>query len=191
MARLRRKHSSEAVAQRVGIARKTLSRVEQGDPAVALGVYARVMQALRLEDDFATLAADDPLGRKLQDASLTPKRRAPKRSGTALRQKDKESSSIPSKSEDDVVGIGPNLFPDPQVGTGSKPIREDLGRLSVFVTIWPTGIGRENGSGARCAYYSIQVRLQSRCNRLPQFAIREDNPSIRFRRVFPQGGATS
>jgi len=29
----------------------------------------------------------------------------------------------------------------------------------VFVTIWPTGIGRENGSGARCAYYSIQVRL--------------------------------
>jgi transcriptional regulator with XRE-family HTH domain len=92
MARLRRKYSSEAVAQRVGIARKTLSRVEQGDPAVALGIYARVMQALRLEDDFATLAADDPLGRKLQDASLTPKRRAPKRSGTALRQEDKESS---------------------------------------------------------------------------------------------------
>jgi transcriptional regulator with XRE-family HTH domain len=67
------------VAQRAGISRKTLSKVEQGDPAVALGIYARVMQVLRLEGDLQRLAADDSLGRKLQDANLTPKRRAPKR----------------------------------------------------------------------------------------------------------------
>lgn len=72
MARLRRSHSAETVAQRAGITRNTLSRVERGDPAVSLGIYARVLQALRLENDLATIAADDVLGRKLQDADLEP-----------------------------------------------------------------------------------------------------------------------
>jgi transcriptional regulator with XRE-family HTH domain len=80
LARLRRKYSAETVAQRAGITRRTLSKAEQGDPAVALGVYARIMQVLRLENDLAQLAADDELGRKLQDAKITPKRRASKRS---------------------------------------------------------------------------------------------------------------
>ena len=79
LARLRRKFSAETVAQRAGISRKTVYRVEQGDPAVALGIYARVMQVLRLEQDLAALAADDELGRKLQDAALMPRQRAPKR----------------------------------------------------------------------------------------------------------------
>ena len=80
LARLRRKYSAETVAQRAGITRRTLSKVEQGDPTVAFGTYVRVMQVLRLEDDLAQLAVDDVLGRKLQDAGLTPKRRAPKKS---------------------------------------------------------------------------------------------------------------
>lgn len=80
LARLRRKYSAETVAQRAGITRTTLSKAERGDPGVALGVYARVMQVLRLEDDLALLAVDDELGRKLQDAGITPKLRSPKRS---------------------------------------------------------------------------------------------------------------
>ena len=83
LARLRRKFSAETVAQRAGITRRTLSKVEQGDPAVALGVYARVMQVLRLEDDLALLAKDDELGRKLQDAGILAKLRAPKRVSAA------------------------------------------------------------------------------------------------------------
>lgn len=79
LARLRRKYSAETVAQRAGITRRTLSKVEQGDAGVALGVYARVMQVLRLENDLAQLGVDDVLGRKLQDAGLMPKLRAPKR----------------------------------------------------------------------------------------------------------------
>ena len=78
-ARLRRSYSSETVAQRAGIARKTLYRVERGDPGVAFGIYARVLQALRLDSDLGAIAADDALGRKLQDAKLKPKSRAPKR----------------------------------------------------------------------------------------------------------------
>ncbi len=83
LARLRRKYSAETVAQRAGITRRTLSKVEQGDPAVALGVYARVMQVLRLEDDLELLGKDDELGRKLQDAGITVKLRSPKRVAVA------------------------------------------------------------------------------------------------------------
>lgn len=71
------------VAERAGMTRKTLYRVERGDPAVALGIYARVLQALRLENDLALVAADDVLGRKLQDLNLEPKSRAPKREVSA------------------------------------------------------------------------------------------------------------
>jgi len=83
LARLRRRFPAEMVAQRAGISRKTLYRAEQGDPAVALGIYARVLQVLRLEQDLEHLAADDELGRKLQDAGLTPGRRAPRRKQAA------------------------------------------------------------------------------------------------------------
>jgi transcriptional regulator with XRE-family HTH domain len=83
LARLRRKFSAETVAQRAGISRKTLYRVEQGDPAVSLGIYARVLQVLRLEQDLALLAGDDELGRKLLDAELIPKQRAPRRQAGA------------------------------------------------------------------------------------------------------------
>ena len=79
LARLRRKFSADSVAQRAGITRRTLYKVEQGDPGVALGVYARVMQVLRLEGDLSHLAVDDVLGRKLQDAGIMSKRRAPKK----------------------------------------------------------------------------------------------------------------
>src|ERR1035441_6905215 len=99
-ARLRRAYSSETVAQRAGIARKTLYRVERGDPAVALGIYARVLQGLRLENDLASIAADDALGRKLQDAGLEPKRRAPKQSRPANRPDEEKSRTAAKRSED-------------------------------------------------------------------------------------------
>jgi len=78
-ARLRRAYPAEAVAQRAGITRATLMRVERGDPAVALGIYARVLQALGLESDLDHIATDDELGRKLQDAELGERARAPRR----------------------------------------------------------------------------------------------------------------
>jgi transcriptional regulator with XRE-family HTH domain len=80
---LRRANSVETIAERASISRKTLYRVERGDPAVALGIYARVLQALRLENDLAAVAADDVLGRKLQDLNLEPKSRAPRRKKSA------------------------------------------------------------------------------------------------------------
>lgn len=100
-ARLRRAYSAEIIAQRAGITRKTLHRVERGDPAVALGIYARVLQALRLENDLATIALDDELGRKLQDASLGPSRRAPRRpSRTATPSDGPKPTKIRKHSKD-------------------------------------------------------------------------------------------
>lgn len=81
-ARLRRRFSAQTVAERSGISRRTLQRAERGDPAVAIGIYARVLQALGLVDDLATLARDDELGRRLQDLQLPMRRRAPRRAKT-------------------------------------------------------------------------------------------------------------
>jgi transcriptional regulator with XRE-family HTH domain len=82
-ARLRRAYTAETIAQRAGITRKTLGRVEQGDPAVSLGVYARVLQALGLDADLANVARDDELGRRLQDLGLKQPRRAPRKKSRA------------------------------------------------------------------------------------------------------------
>ena len=45
-ARLRRKLTSELVAERAGISRATLVSIEKGSPSVAMGCYAAVLHAL-------------------------------------------------------------------------------------------------------------------------------------------------
>lgn len=76
LARLRRKLSATTVAARAGISRTTLMHAERGDARVTLGTYFRVMSTLGLEQDFNALAADDVVGRKLQDLGLAPAPRA-------------------------------------------------------------------------------------------------------------------
>jgi transcriptional regulator with XRE-family HTH domain len=70
LARLRRKLSNAVVAQRAGISRTSLYKVEAGNPGATIGMYLRVMTVLGLETDINTLAADDKVGRKLQDLAL-------------------------------------------------------------------------------------------------------------------------
>ncbi len=78
-ARLRRDLSSKQVAERAGISRGTLIKIEKGDEGVALGYYFRVLAVLGLDKDLLSVAKDDELGRALQDAKLTPRERATKR----------------------------------------------------------------------------------------------------------------
>jgi len=79
LARLRRRLSAELVAQRAGISRATLHKIEKGEPTVAMGSYFMVLNVLGLEEEVEQLAADDEFGRRLQDLGMKTARRAPKR----------------------------------------------------------------------------------------------------------------
>ncbi|MFT3946114.1 MAG: helix-turn-helix transcriptional regulator [Agriterribacter sp.] len=79
LARLRRKLSTAQVAERANVSRPTLLSIEKGQSSVAIGSYAQVLFVLNLEKDLLKVANDDVLGRKLQDADLGVKERAPKR----------------------------------------------------------------------------------------------------------------
>lgn len=78
LARLRRGFSMELVADRAGMSRTTLRSVEQGSASASMGSYANVLHVLGLHEDLGEVGADDELGRKLQDAELAERQRAPK-----------------------------------------------------------------------------------------------------------------
>ena len=79
LARLRRKYSTQQVSERENISRPTLLSIERGSPTVSIGAYVKVLMVLGLEKDIDKVAKDDDLGRKLQDANLIIKERAPKK----------------------------------------------------------------------------------------------------------------
>ncbi len=65
LARLRRKITTTMLAERAGMTRTTLRKVENGDSGVTLGAYASVLFCLGLEKDILLIGKDDPLGRRL------------------------------------------------------------------------------------------------------------------------------
>lgn len=80
LARLRRRITTTMLAERAGMGRVTLRKVENGESAVTLGAYASVLFCLGLEKDLLFIGKEDPLGRRLQDTDLThPKKRVTKR----------------------------------------------------------------------------------------------------------------
>ncbi len=80
LARLRRRLSSQLVADRAGISRQTLTAIEKGSSTVSIGSYAAVLHALNNRDkDLLLVAKDDEVGRKLQDLDLPTRKRAPRK----------------------------------------------------------------------------------------------------------------
>ena len=79
LARLRRKLSTQQVAERAGISRSTLWLIEKGTPSVAMGAYLQILFVMGLEKNLLSMANDDVFGRKLQDADLLVKKRATKK----------------------------------------------------------------------------------------------------------------
>lgn len=79
LARLRRKLSTQQISERAGISRTTLYEIERGKSTVSMNNFIKVLSVLGLAEDLLNVAKDDELGRKLQDANLIVKERAPKR----------------------------------------------------------------------------------------------------------------
>ncbi len=79
LARLRRKLTTAQVAERASIGRKTLYSIELGSPSVSMGNYLQVLFVLGLQNDIVNVAANDTLGRKLQDAGMVINKRGTKR----------------------------------------------------------------------------------------------------------------
>jgi transcriptional regulator with XRE-family HTH domain len=76
---LRRKISTLQVAERAGLNRTTLRNIEKGSPRVEIGSYCQVLFVLGVAEDLPKIATDDEPGRRLQDAELVVKKRAPGR----------------------------------------------------------------------------------------------------------------
>jgi transcriptional regulator with XRE-family HTH domain len=82
VARLRRRIPMALLAQRASISRTTLSKIEDGNPQVSLGLYAIVLYLLGLLDRLAELAdmRNDEQGLMLDEEQLPQRiRSSPKR----------------------------------------------------------------------------------------------------------------
>ena len=76
LARLRRDLSSAQVAERAGVARTTLVRLEHGDDGISLASLLKILFVLGLEADLEAVSRDDAMGRRLQDLGLLERKRS-------------------------------------------------------------------------------------------------------------------
>jgi transcriptional regulator with XRE-family HTH domain len=79
-ARSKRRLPMRIVAERAGISRATLQRVERGDPGVGAGIHASVLHALGLLADLDAVAHPlyDEIGQAHSDAATPRRARLPR-----------------------------------------------------------------------------------------------------------------
>lgn len=69
-ARKRRKIPTTLMAERLGISRGTLAKLEKGHPGVSIEVFLLALMVLDKLDELVAVIEDDPLGIALMDESL-------------------------------------------------------------------------------------------------------------------------
>ncbi len=81
-ARRRRRIGVTLMAERAGLSRSTIGKIEKGDPTTSIGGYAAVLFVLGMTDRLANLvdAMYDITGRQLVDEKLPKRIRLPRKS---------------------------------------------------------------------------------------------------------------
>ena len=71
-ARRRRRITMELMAERAGLSRSTIGKIEKGDPSSSIGSYASVLFVLGMENRLSHLvdSVHDLIGRRLDDENL-------------------------------------------------------------------------------------------------------------------------
>jgi transcriptional regulator with XRE-family HTH domain len=79
VARRKRRITMELMAERAGISRVTLGRIEKGEPTVSMGAYATVLFTLGMIGHLQNLvdASTDIVGRELEEENLPKRVRLP------------------------------------------------------------------------------------------------------------------
>lgn len=80
-ARRRRRIAIELMAERAGLSRATIGKIEKGDPTTSMGGYAAVLFVLGMERRLSDLvdSVHDLIGRRLEDEKLPQRIRTPHR----------------------------------------------------------------------------------------------------------------
>ena len=88
LARKRRRIKEELMAERIGVTRATLKRMEQGLPTVSMGTYAAAVFCLspeRFKEFVGILSAEnDTLGQTILDMNLPKRIRSGNKTSTTL-----------------------------------------------------------------------------------------------------------
>jgi len=83
------------LAERVGVSTPTIVKLEDGNPTTSLATMLRVLSVLGMGADIDLLAADDALGRSLQDNEL--KRAPPASSARPIREQTDPPPAAPPR----------------------------------------------------------------------------------------------
>lgn len=78
-ARRRRRITTQLMAQRSGLSRSTIGKIEKGDPTTSMGGYGAVLFVLGMEKRLSDLvdSMHDLVGRRLEDENLPKRIRLP------------------------------------------------------------------------------------------------------------------
>lgn len=78
-ARRRRRITAQLMAERAGISRSTIGKIEKGEPTTSMGSYGAVLFVLGMEERLSDLvdSMHDLTGRRLADESLPQRVRLP------------------------------------------------------------------------------------------------------------------
>jgi transcriptional regulator with XRE-family HTH domain len=80
-ARRRRRITAQLMAQRAGLSRSTIGKIEKGDPTTSMGSYGSVLFVLGMEKRLSDLvdSMHDLIGRRLEDENLPQRVRLPQK----------------------------------------------------------------------------------------------------------------